>query len=142
MKCATIRINPNRRRLINTSCRSTTIHWKWWAVANILESPSVKISHGESISTTHNPEQLQRRAARFVNQNYMERTPGCMANKVQSLGWESLQHRRHINKLTMLYKIQHDTFDISPDFVQEDPSVYVSYRPQTTHTSSPFIHGP
>ena len=109
MKCAVIRINPNRRRLINTSCRSTTIHWKWWAVANILESPSVKILHGESISTTHNPEQVQRRAARFVNQNYMEPTPGCMANRVQSLGWESIQHRHYINRLTMLYKIQHES---------------------------------
>ena len=31
---------------------------------------------------------------------------------------ESLQHRRYINILSMLYKIQHGIIDISPDFVQ------------------------
>ena len=43
-------------------------------------------------SDIHNLEQVQRRAARFVNHNYTERTPGCVTNMVQSLGWESLQH--------------------------------------------------
>ena len=57
----------------------------------------------------HNLEQVQRRAARFVNQNYMERTPGCVTNISQSLDWESLQHRRYISRLTMLYKIQHES---------------------------------
>ena len=96
----------------------------------------------------HNLEQVQCRAARFVNRNYTERTPGCVTNMIQSLGWESLQHRRYINRFTMLFKIEHCIIDISPDFVQlnanipEDPSVYASYRPQTTYTSSPFILGP
>ena len=31
--------------------------------------------------------------ASFVHRNYTERTPGCVTNMVQSLGWESLQHR-------------------------------------------------
>ena len=55
----------------------------------------------------HNLEQVQRRAARFVNRNYTERgTPGCVTNMIQSLGWKSLQHRCYINRLTMLFKIQ------------------------------------
>ena len=66
----------------------------------------------------HNLEQVQRRAARFVNLNYTERTPGCVTNMIQSIGWESLQHRRYINRLTMLFKIQHGIIDISPDLVQ------------------------
>ena len=37
---------------------------------------------------------------------------------VQSLGWESLQHRRYINRIIMLFKIQHGIIDISPDFIQ------------------------
>ena len=53
----------------------------------------------------HNLEQVQRRAVRFVNRNYTERTPGCVTNMIQSLGWESLQHRPYINRLTMLFKI-------------------------------------
>ena len=66
----------------------------------------------------HNLEQVQRRAARFVNRNYMERTPGCVTNMIQSLGWESLQQRRYTNRLSLLFKIQHRIIDISPDFVQ------------------------
>ena len=66
----------------------------------------------------HNLEQVQLRAARFVNRNYTERTPGCVTNMIQSLGWESLQLRRYINRLTMLFKIQHGIIDISRDFVQ------------------------
>ena len=49
-KCTVIRINPNRRGLINT--RYTAIPWKWWTVASILELPSVKILTGENILTT------------------------------------------------------------------------------------------
>ena len=66
----------------------------------------------------HNLKQVQCRAARFADRNFTERTPGCVTNMIQSLGWESLQHRRYINRLTMLFKIQHRIFDISPDFVQ------------------------
>ena len=44
-------------------------------------------------SDVHTLEQVQRRAARFVNRNYTQRTPGCVTNMVQSLGWESLQQR-------------------------------------------------
>ena len=39
-KCTVIWINPNRRRLIAT--RYKAIPWKWWTVANTLESPSMK----------------------------------------------------------------------------------------------------
>ena len=66
----------------------------------------------------HSLEQVQRLAARFVHRNYSERTPGCVTNMVQSLGWESLQHRIYINRIIMLFKIQHGIIDISPDFTQ------------------------
>ena len=43
---------------------------------------------------------------------------------VQSLGWErgweSFQHKRYINRLTVLFKIQHGTIFISSDFVQRN----------------------
>ena len=54
----------------------------------------------------HNLEQVQCRAARFVNRNYTEPTPACVTNMVQNLGWESLQHRRYINRLAMLFIVQ------------------------------------
>jgi hypothetical protein len=34
-------------------------------------------------------ENIQRRAARFVTNNYTDRTPGCVTNMITSLGWGS-----------------------------------------------------
>ena len=73
-------------------------------------------------SDVHTLEQVQRRAARFVHRNYTQRTPGCVTNMVQSLGWESLQQRRYMDRLSMLFKIQHVLVDISPEFVQPGDS--------------------
>ena len=36
-------------------------------------------------------ENIQRRAARFVTNNYTDRTPGCVTNMITSLGWQSLE---------------------------------------------------
>ena len=69
-------------------------------------------------SDIHNLEQVQRRAARFVHRNYTERTPGCVTNMVQSLGWESLQHRRYTDRLSMLFRIQHGLVDVTTDYIQ------------------------
>ena len=69
-------------------------------------------------SDIHNLEQVQRRAARFVHRNYTERTPGCVTNMVQSLGWEYLQHRRYTDRLSMLFRIQHGLVDVTTDYIQ------------------------
>ena len=47
---------------------------------------------------------------------------GCVTNKVQSLRCESLQQRRYMDRLSMLFKIQHGLVDISPEFVQPGDS--------------------
>ena len=73
-------------------------------------------------SDVHTLEQVQRQAARFVHRNYTQRTPGCVTSMVQSLGWESLQQRRYMDRLSMLFKIQHGLVDISPEFVQPGDS--------------------
>ena len=163
-KCTVIRINSNRRQIINTSCQ---IHGYTLEVVDSSKYLGVTISEDltwrkhiddtvnkanktlgffrrnlsdcsapvksaayttmvrprlEYSSTVwdphnnrdiHNQEQVQRRAARFVNRNYTERTPGCVTNMVQNFGWESLQHRRYINRLSMLFKIQYGAIDIS-----------------------------
>ena len=57
-------------------------------------------------------EQVQKRAARFVHNNYTDRTPGCVTNMVKSLKWENLEDRRKSGRLSMLFKIQHDLIDI------------------------------
>jgi hypothetical protein len=57
-------------------------------------------------------EQVQKRAARFVHNNYTDRTPGCVTNMVKSLKWENLEDRRKSARLSMLFNIQHDFIDI------------------------------
>ena len=46
-------------------------------------------------------DKVQRRAARYACNNYTERTQGCVTAMVNSLGWETLQDRRKIQRLTM-----------------------------------------
>jgi hypothetical protein len=53
-----------------------------------------------------NLEKVQKRAARFVFNNYTDRTPGCVTKMVESLKWEKLEERRKSNRLCMLYKIK------------------------------------
>ena len=53
-------------------------------------------------------EAIQRRAARFVVNNYDYR---YMINR---LNWESLEHRRLLSRLTMFYKIEHNLVAITP----------------------------
>jgi hypothetical protein len=57
-------------------------------------------------------EQVQKRAARFVHNNYTDRTPECVTNMAKSLKWENLEDRRKSARLNMLFKIQHDLIDI------------------------------
>ena len=53
-----------------------------------------------------NLEKVQKRAARFIFNNYTDRTPGCVTRMVESLKWEKLEERRKSNRLCMLYKIK------------------------------------
>ena len=57
-------------------------------------------------------DEVQRRAARYVYNDYTTRTPGCVTDMVKDLEWESLQDRRQISRLCLLYKIQHGLVDI------------------------------
>ena len=63
-------------------------------------------------------EKVQRQAARFVHNNFYDRTPGCVSKMVSDLGWESLQHRRRVDRLTTLYKIQHRLVELDTDVVR------------------------
>ena len=70
-----------------------------------------------SIEDIKKLEKVQKQAARFVHSNYHDRTQGCVSEMVSDLGWEPLQKRRQIDRLTTLYKIQRglvetDTGDI------------------------------
>ena len=60
-------------------------------------------------------ENVQRRAARFVTIDHITRTSGCVTNMLTSLGWQTLEQRRKISRLVMMYKIQHQLVDIDRD---------------------------
>lgn len=60
-------------------------------------------------------EQVQRRAARFVFNQYTDTSPGCVTSLLEQLEWESLQDRRAQHRLIMCYKIRHKLVDIDPD---------------------------
>ena len=60
-----------------------------------------------------NLERNQRKAARFVHSAYIYRTPGCVTKIVQNLGCESLEHRRYISWLLMIFKIHHQIVVVS-----------------------------
>ena len=57
-------------------------------------------------------ESVQRRATRYVYNDYHSRTPGCVTKMVENLNWEPLTARRKTNRLSMLYRIQHGLVDI------------------------------
>ena len=57
-------------------------------------------------------EQVQRRAARFVNNDF--RRQSSITEMLQKLKWDSLQERRARSQLVMLYKIQYQLVAI-PD---------------------------
>ena len=57
-------------------------------------------------------DKVQRRAARYVCNNYSDRSPGCVTAMINSLGWESLSDRRRTLRLTMLFKILHNLVEI------------------------------
>ena len=48
--------------------------------------------------------QMQRRAARYACNNYMDKTPGCVTAMTRQLQRDTLEERRHSSRLQMLYK--------------------------------------
>ena len=54
-------------------------------------------------------EQVQRRAARYVCNDFITLTPGCITAMVDDIGWESLLSAA---RLSLFYKIQHGLVDI------------------------------
>jgi len=58
-------------------------------------------------------ERVQRRAARFVNQNY--HNTSSVTDMITQLGWESLEQRRHRARLVFMYKIVHGVVAIPAD---------------------------
>jgi hypothetical protein len=48
---------------------------------------------------------VQRRAARFVSNNFQDREPGAVTSIISNLKWESLEQRRAKARSVLMYKI-------------------------------------
>ena len=68
-------------------------------------------------------ERIQRQAARFCKADY-SREPGTVTKLLSDLKWETLETRRLIHRLSMMYKIRHELVEIpmSQHFVQNTRS--------------------
>ena len=60
-------------------------------------------------------EQIQKRAARFVMNDYTTRTPGCVTRMQEDLGWDTLQNRQRDSRLSILYKIDQQLVDVKKE---------------------------
>ena len=58
-------------------------------------------------------ERIQRQAARFCTQN--SRDPGTVTQLLKDLQWDTLQTRRKIKRLSIIYKMEHNLIDIPLD---------------------------
>jgi len=56
-----------------------------------------------NMSNIQQLEAVQRRAAHFVSGGY--HTTSSVSHMISTIGWKSLQHRRQLSKLVMLYRI-------------------------------------
>ena len=68
------------------------------------------------ITTIRDVEKVQRRTARFTHNCYTDTTPGCVANLINKLGLEPLEHRRMKQRLTMCYNIRRQYIEIDPGY--------------------------
>ena len=60
-------------------------------------------------------EKVQRSASRYVFNNY-NRTPGTVTNLLESLQWDTLEKRREISRLAMIYRIENGLVDLNPSY--------------------------
>ena len=86
-------------------------------------------------------EKVQRNAARFVLNNYTERTPGCVTNMVNSLKWEPLEVRRRNSRLQMLYRITNNLVDLDRNkfFKHSDRRTRGAQRIHQEHSQHPIL---
>ena len=87
-------------------------------------------------------EQTQRRTARFVTNNFTDKTPGVMTSTLQALKWDSLEERRERARLVMLYKMQNKLVDVqlSQYCKPSDPRTRGVNRLHTERADHPALH--
>ena len=65
----------------------------------------------------HQLEAIQRRAARFVYNNFYDRESRVVASMISRLQWESLEQRRAKARVTFMYKIVNHLVDVHAEHI-------------------------
>ncbi|KAK7103646.1 hypothetical protein V1264_018511 [Littorina saxatilis] len=87
-------------------------------------------------------ENVQKRAARFITQNYRDRNPGCVSEMLSRLQLPPLQERRKQQRLTFLFKVVRGLVPAVPPekFIQQQKSKrQVKQRVNKDFTSSATV---
>ena len=87
-------------------------------------------------------EAVQRRAARFVSNDYRSRSPGCVTAMLDRLKWETLQERRSKQRLMMCYKIRNQLvdLDLSQFYTPGDSRTRSGHRIRKHRTTRDVYH--
>ena len=75
-------------------------------------------------------EQIQRKAARYVFNDYRDRSPGAVTNMIDTLQWDSLACRRTKASLILLYTINGGLVEV--------PTTMLSQSDRRTHGAHKF----
>jgi len=96
--------------------------------SNLEYCASVWSPHTEKLKSKL--EQVQRRAARYVTNRYHNTSSvSAMLNHLQ---WPTLEHRRNLNRITILYKITNNLIAV-------DPKLYLTPQPSlSTRNTNPL----
>lgn len=83
-------------------------------------------------------EQVQRKAARYVFNDYRSRTPGAVTNMIQNLEWESLESRRTKCRLIFFYKIKNNLVEVPNMLNQSDRRTRGAHKIRQISSSKDF----
>ena len=85
-------------------------------------------------------EKVQRRAAQFVSNDY--RRTSSVTEMISTLGWDTLQKRRDLARLSMMYRIVHHLVDIPVIVIIIIIIMSLFYEDNIFSTSTYLTYGP
>ena len=100
-----------RRNIRSSPPSAKSNAFKTYIRPTVEYASSVWSPHSEGL--INQLEMVQRRAARFVKQDYTRTS--SVTDMLTDLKWDTLQHRRNNTRTTMFFKIMHNLVDIIPD---------------------------
>lgn len=116
-----------RRNLQIKNEDTKSLAYKSMVRSNLEYCASVWSPHTEKLKGKI--EQVQRRAARYVTNNY--RNTSSVTAMLNHLQWPTLENRRNISRVTMLYKITNNLVAVNPElYLTHQPILYTrNYNP-------------